>query len=110
MGSIINKDAVPAQFPTHAHEPKLWEALGRAVATFGFLEQTLAKAIFALTGTKSCSEDAVSEAFKKWVPKLEKALSDTLNPLIDTFAKAVNEHQDANIRNFDDLLDELRKS
>lgn len=110
MGSIIDKDAMPAKFPTHAHEPRFWEALGRVVATFGFLEETLAKAIFALTGTKSYSDDAVSEAFKKWIPKLEKALSDTLNQLIDTFGKAVKDHQDANIQNFDVLLDELRKA
>lgn len=109
-GSIIDKDSMPAQFPTHVHEPEFWEALGRSVATFGFLEETLAKAIFALTGTKSYSEDAVSEAFEKWLPKLEKALSDTLNPLIDTFGKAVKDHQDANIQNFEDLLDELRKA
>jgi hypothetical protein len=110
MGSIIDKDAMPAQFPTHVHEPKFWEALGRVVATFGFLEETLAKAIFALTGTKSYSDDAVSEAFEKWLPKLEKALSDTLNPLIVTFGKAVKDHQDANIENFDELLIELRKA
>ena len=110
MGSIIDKEALHEQFPTQLHEPEFWEALGRVVATFGFLEEILAKAIFALTGTKSYSDDAIVEAFEKWVPKLEKALSDTLNPLIDTFGKAVKDHQDANIQNFDDLLEELRKA
>lgn len=101
---------MPKQFPTHLHEPEFWEALGRVVATFGFLEETLAKAIFALSGTKSYSEEAIAEEFEKWIPKLEKALSDTLNPLIDTFGKAVKDHQDANIENLDDLLDDLRKA
>lgn len=110
MGSIIDKAAMPAHFPTHLHEPQFWETLGRVVATFGFLEETIAKAIFALTGTKSYSDDTIAEEFQKWVPKLEKALSDTLNPLIDTFGRAVKDHQDANIENFDQLLADLRRA
>jgi hypothetical protein len=31
----------PPDFPTNLHPPEFWEALGRAVATFGFLEEAL---------------------------------------------------------------------
>ncbi|MCI0466534.1 MAG: hypothetical protein L0Y57_05950, partial [Beijerinckiaceae bacterium] len=44
----LDCDKLPAQFPTHLHPPAFWEALGRVVATFGFLEETLGKAIFPL--------------------------------------------------------------
>jgi hypothetical protein len=37
-------DLLPPGFPTQAHSPAFWEALGRAVATFGFLGEMLGKA------------------------------------------------------------------
>ena len=43
---------LPANYPTHRHGAEFWDALGRAVATFGFLEWVLGRAIFALTGTR----------------------------------------------------------
>jgi hypothetical protein len=46
---MVAFDKLPPSFPTQAHAPAFWEALGRAVATFGFLEETLGKAIFAFT-------------------------------------------------------------
>jgi len=33
--SIIDKNALPHEFPTHLHERAFWEQLGRVVATFG---------------------------------------------------------------------------
>jgi len=45
---VVNRDALPKMYPTHRHEPIFWENLGRVVATFGFLEETLAKAILHL--------------------------------------------------------------
>jgi hypothetical protein len=35
---VVDRRGVPEQYPTHRHEPEFWEALGRCVATFGFLE------------------------------------------------------------------------
>jgi len=36
--SIVNQDALPEKFPTHAHSETFWERIGRTIATFGFLE------------------------------------------------------------------------
>jgi uncharacterized protein (DUF2336 family) len=43
MGSVVNLSALPKQFPTHMQEGAFWESLGRAVATFGFLEEVLGR-------------------------------------------------------------------
>ena len=53
---MIDRSGLPVSYPTHAHQPEFWEALGRSVATFGFLEEVLLKAIFALTATTHISE------------------------------------------------------
>ena len=42
---IVDMDTLPADFPTHRHKSEFWEKLGRAVATYGFLEEVLGKAI-----------------------------------------------------------------
>ena len=49
---VVDLDRLPRDFPTHRHDAACWEGLGRAVATFGFLEEILGKAIFALTGKR----------------------------------------------------------
>jgi len=92
------------------HEPKFWESLGRAVATFGFLEETLAKAIFAFTATKPYSEDEVQKALEKWLQQLQRALSDQLWNLIKSYSKAVREHPSATIENLEDLIVDLKKA
>ncbi len=107
-GHIINLKALPKMFPTHEHEPMFWESLGRAVATFGFLEETLGKAIFAFTATKPYSEEEIQKAYDNWIPKLQNALSDQLWNLIESYGKAIREHPDATIENLDELLDELK--
>jgi hypothetical protein len=50
---IVDIKNLPASFPTHRHSAAFWENLGRTVATFGFLEEVLGKAIFAFTATKT---------------------------------------------------------
>ncbi|KKB08795.1 hypothetical protein [Devosia chinhatensis] len=106
---VIDRSAVPAQFPTHLHEPKFWEALGRAVATLGFLEEVLGKAIFALTATRRYPADEIDEAFAQWLPTLERALYDPLGGLIDNFGAALRKHEDSTISNLSDLLDDMRE-
>lgn len=108
---IVDKDALPEEFPTHCHPPEFWEALGRLAATFGFLEYTLARAIFALTATREyASEEELDKAYSSWVQKLENALSDTLKPLVDTFATEVRQHQSSTISNLDELIDGLKQA
>ncbi len=106
----VNEDELPAEFPVHLPISEFWSSLGKAVATFGFLEEVLAKAIFALTGTRPYSEEQLAVEDSKWQSKLEKALSDPLGGLIDTYAKAVREHPDCVVDGFDCLENDLREA
>lgn len=106
---IVNVDSLPERFPTHRHPSSFWESLGRTVATFGFLEESLAKAIFSFTATRPFDETEVHAEFEKWLPQLERALTDTLGGLIDRFGKAVRDHPNSTIEDIECLLDDLRK-
>jgi len=97
-------------YPTHRHEPVFWEALGRVVATYGFLEETLGKAIFAFTATTPYSEQEVQKALDGWLPKLQHALSDQLWNLIELYGKSVREHPNATIENLADLIEQLKEA
>lgn len=107
---VIKRDGLPEGFPTHKHAPAFWEALGRAVATFGFLEDVLCKAIFAYTATTQYEESEIEEAYKNWLPTLERALVDPLGNLIDVYGKAVRNNNGATIKNLDALLEDLRNA
>lgn len=80
------------------------------VATFGFLEETLGKAIFSFTATRQYPEMEIQAAYERWLPTLQRALSDPLGGLIDSYGKAVRENPKATISNLDDLTDHLRKA
>ena len=107
---IVDTARLPKRYPTHAHDGAFWESLGRVVATFGFLEEVLGKAIFAFTATRPYEEPEIEEAFKQWLPKLERALTDPLGGLIDSFGKAVRDHPDEAITNLPDLLSDLKEA
>jgi hypothetical protein len=105
---IVDVAQLPDAFPTHCHAAEFWAALGRAVATFGFLEETLGKAIFAFTATRPYLEEEISAAYERWLPTLERALSDQLGSLIDTYAKVVRRHVASTIDNLPDLVFDLK--
>ena len=107
---VVDPKKLPSLFPTHRHNPMFWENLGRTIATFGFLEEVLGKAIFAFTATTRYPESEVEAAFEKWLPTLERALIDPLAGLIVTYGKAVRDNSEATIENLNDLLCELRKA
>lgn len=107
---IVDRNNLPADYPTHRHSAEFWEALGRVVATFGFLEETLGKAVFSFTATRRIPEDEIEAEYKKWLPTLEKALSDPLGGLIESYGRAVRANGEATITNLDALLDDLRKA
>ncbi len=107
---VVDDQKLPTDFPTHKHAPEFWEALSRTVATFGFLEEVLGKAIFAFTATRHISSEESEEEFKKWLPTLERALTDPLSSLIDSYVRAVQANTGATITNLDDLVDNLRKA
>ncbi len=105
---VIDQDQLPPGFPTHVHSAEFWENLGRVVATFGFLEEILGKAIFSFTATREYPEEELQAAYDAWLPTLERALSDTLGSLITTYEGAVRAKQDATIPNLDELVADLR--
>jgi hypothetical protein len=105
----VDIDRIPANFPTHRHDAAFWEALGRAVGTFGFLEEVLGKAIFAFTATRQIPSDQIESEYAKWRPTLERALEDPLGGLIDSYGSSARKHQDAPPY-LDDLLKQLREA
>ncbi|ADW67487.1 hypothetical protein [Granulicella tundricola] len=105
--SYIDRSSLPASFPTNSHSPIFWEQLGRTIATFGFLEEILGKAIFVLTGTRSYGESEIEDAFENWTIVLEKALSDTLKPLAKTYGQALKSHHDPTPQNIDGLIQKI---
>ena len=107
---VIDRDNLPPHFPTHIQTAGFWEALGRVVATFGFLEQQLAIAIFAFTGQKQIPEDQFEDEFNKWIETLQRALSDPLGGLIDAYGKAVRDNSQGKIANLDNLIEQLREA
>ena len=107
-GHVVARSGLPDKFPTQLHEPAFWEALGRAVATYGFLEDVLSKAIFSFTATTSYREEELEDAYKAWFPTLERALVDPLSNLIDVYGKAVRNNGDSTTENLDNLLKELQ--
>ena len=110
MRFVVDRCGAPEHYPTHRHEPEFWEILGRCVATFGFLEEALGKAIFSFAATRPYGEGEIEQAYAAWLPKLEHALTDQLGALINNFGKAVRDHPMANKSNLDELMDDLRKA
>lgn len=93
--TMVDRDNLPKQFPTHRHTPEFWEKLGRTVATFSFLEEILKKAIFALDATQAySSEEELKNAYDKWSAKLETMMTDQLYKLTVSYQNATKNHQE----------------
>jgi hypothetical protein len=92
-GYVIDREKLDTDYPTQFQSPELWQELGRTVAAFGFLEEMLSKAIFALTGAKEFDPAGDPEAFNAWIKTLEKALTDQLGGLIVRYESALSENQ-----------------
>jgi hypothetical protein len=107
---VVDPTKLPADYPTHLHSPEFWAALGRTVATFGFLEQMLGKAILSFTATRHYEDDEIEAAFDEWLPTLKRALSDPLGGLIESYGKAVRANKEATIENLDELIAHLREA
>jgi uncharacterized protein YutE (UPF0331/DUF86 family) len=107
---VVDVSKLPKNFPTHLHQRSFWEALGRTVATYGFLEEVLAKAIFAFTATREYEDHEVEVAYAKWLPVLESALIDPLGNLVKSYDSAVKAHPKSTITNLDELIEDLKKA
>lgn len=108
--AIINRGKLPLMFPTHGHSPDFWEQLGRTIATFGFLEEVIVKAIFAFTGTRQYSPEEIESAYQAWLTQLERALTDQLWNLAESFGKAARDNPATTTENIDDLIEDLKKA
>ncbi|MDO9084059.1 MAG: hypothetical protein Q7U56_12340, partial [Humidesulfovibrio sp.] len=71
----------------------------------------LGKAIFALTATRRYdSEKEAYAAYEKWLPKLERALTDQLCNLAESYGKAVRDNAESTILNVTELVDDIKKA
>lgn len=109
-GQVIDIRRLPENYPTHLHDANFWESLGRVVATYGFLEEVLGKAIFSFTATRAYPVDEIEAAYEKWQPTLDRALSDALGGLISSYETAVREHPEASLESFPEMLADLRSA
>ena len=110
QGWTVDLKTLPARFPTHRHDAVFWERLGRTIATFGFLEEVLGKAIFSFTATRPYKAAEIDSAFENWLPRLTRALTDPPGKLVSEFGKAVREHPQGELGDLDELLAELREA
>ncbi|WP_422074432.1 hypothetical protein [Tranquillimonas rosea] len=109
MSYIIDEEQLPDLFPTQNHDPAFWEALGRTIATFGYLEDVMRRAIFFFTGTAEPPAEDVEAATDKWLEKLDQVISDPLGPLIREYIKAIRVHRCQPNADIDDLDTRLKQ-
>lgn len=108
--SIVDRDKLPSFFPTHRHSPQFWEYLGRTIATFGFLEEVLGKAIFAFTATRHYGPEEIDAAYQAWLPQLERALTDQLWNLAESYGRAARENPATTTENVPELVEHVKKA
>lgn len=102
--------SAPDDWPTHKGKPAFWEEVGRAVATFGFLEDMIPRFLLAFEGSKP-GIDYTHDEVVAWVRSLERSLSDPLGALILKLERAFREDDrvsEETSKAVVDLLKELR--
>ncbi|WBU57943.1 hypothetical protein [Paracoccus sediminicola] len=80
-------------------------AIGHAVSGFGFLEEALKRAIFALS-RDGLGEAPSDRALNSWLQRMEDVADDSLGTLIDQFIKQM---QRARVKDRDSLAGALRQ-
>ena len=93
---------LPEYWPTHGMPAEFWEELGRIVATFGFLEEILKKAIFTLSATRE-HRLITLEMYERWARNLEQTVKAPLGGLIDRYEKELKDDESSR-----SLIDALR--
>lgn len=108
VGHKLARDKLPRKFPTHGLNSDFAEQLGRTIGAFGFLEEVLGKAIFALSATRIYPEDEIEQKLAEWLPTLQRALSDPLQNLIEKYLKELRAHPDNKIANISEFEEDLK--
>ena len=90
--------AIPARtdtaWPTHACPAEFWEELGRTIAAFGFLEDSLQRANLAITATREYrSVQEAEAAFETWERELDLSMDETLGALVRRFMTALKDDE-----------------
>lgn len=106
----VDHDSLPRLFPTHRHSPEFWEHLGRTIATFGFLEEVLGKAIFAYTATRQYPENELQAAYEAWIPRLELALKASGSNLVEMYGKEVRNHPENTTEDIAGLVEAVKRA
>lgn len=107
----INREALPPYFPTHHHPPELWEHLGRVIATFGFLENTLKRAITILViKRKYPSWEAAEADYESQISKLSGYLNKPLVNLAETYGKTLHEYSKNKANKYAYLVGEIKQA
>lgn len=83
-------------------------ALGRAVASFGQLEEALKRTIFTLT-RKDLGQDASQAELEDWLQRMEDLADDSLGTLVDSFRAAAKQAGTRDHRPLLAQLDEIRR-
>ena len=93
-GRAVDTKRMDSQWPTHRCPAEFWEELGRTVAAFGFLEDSLQRANLAITATREYrSVREAEEAFKTWERNLELSMDETLGALARRFVTALTDDE-----------------
>ena len=108
--AIVSRDRLSPLSPTHLHTPQFWEHLGRVIATYGFLEEVLGKAIFAFTATREYDPDEIEAAYDVWLLQLERALTDPLSKLAKDYGKVAHDNPATTTTNIPELVDDIKKA
>ncbi|MDO5704439.1 MAG: hypothetical protein Q4G49_05105 [Paracoccus sp. (in: a-proteobacteria)] len=90
--------------PCSLVDPEMAEAIGHAVSSFGFLEESLKRAIYSLT-LKGLGSGASDTTLQAWIERMEDLADDSMGTLIDAFAAA---SRDAGSEGRKALIAELR--
>ena len=100
--------STPDSWPTHKAEPAFWEELGRAVATFGFLEDIIPRFLLAFEGSRD-GRDYSEEDIEKWVRSLERSMSDTLGALIQKVEQAFEDDGRVPAKTSEEIIGRLKE-
>ena len=82
---------------------------GRTVATFGFLEITIARALFLLTGTAEQERELTEEDFQAWTKQMQNALAGSIGRLVPKLQTAFRKDSRISREDEDDVICRLEQ-